>query len=474
MAISSYRKTYPLESLTEDDFLLVAQEACRQLGWPVHQIDATGLLAYAPAGDHSVGDEIRLTLDDGNAYLHSESMTGKSDEERHRKNIERLIQVLASAKGQLSTLEMPRRASQIQDAVVEEENTRKGGFWSWFVPSEGFFVTPILMGLNILVFIAMAVSGVGIFEPENESLIRWGANFKLYTLDNGWWRLFTSTFLHIGIIHLLMNMYALMFIGLLLEPFLGKLRFLVAYVGTGILASVASLWWHDSTISAGASGAIFGMYGVFLAMLTTNHIEKEARKALLGSISIFVIYNLLSGLRGGVDNAAHIGGLLSGMLVGYMFYPSLKYPSKSLLSYASMAGIALVTTGIVLLALRYTSDPIGEYDRRMEDFYARQTAALRIYNMPEGTSNAKILVSIRDTGLVYWKENLKLVKELDQLDLPESVRSQNKKMMEYSELRVKSYELMYKAFKEDTDAYENQIQVYDKRIASLINEINKK
>jgi len=103
-----------------------------------------------------------------------------------------------------------------------------------------------------------------------------------------------------------MNMYALLYISLLLEPHLGRTRFLTVYLLTGLTASLASLWWHNLTISAGASGAIFGMYGVFLSMHTTNLIEKSARKALLTSIAVFVGYNILNGLKpnSGIDNAA--------------------------------------------------------------------------------------------------------------------------------------------------------------------------
>ncbi|MCH5686962.1 rhomboid family intramembrane serine protease [Niabella sp. W65] len=145
---------------------------------------------------------------------------------------------------------------------------------------------------------AMVANGVHFLNPEGETLVRWGANFKPATLDGQWWRLLTNCFIHIGILHLLLNMYALMYIGSLLEPYLGKARFLTSYLLTGIAASITSLWWHDLTISAGASGAIFGMYGLFLAMLTTDLIEKEARKPLLTSIGIFVGYNLLYGLKG--------------------------------------------------------------------------------------------------------------------------------------------------------------------------------
>jgi rhomboid protease GluP len=137
----------------------------------------------------------------------------------------------------------------------------------------------------------MAITGVNIISPDSESLVQWGANFRPLTLEGQAWRLLTNCFLHIGILHLLLNMYALLYIGVLLEPHLGRLRFAAFYILTCIIASTVSVSWHDLTVSAGASGAIFGMYGVFLALLSTNLIEKSARKALLASIGIFVVFN---------------------------------------------------------------------------------------------------------------------------------------------------------------------------------------
>src|SRR5580698_9586542 len=101
--------------------------------------------------------------------------------------------------------------------------------------------------------------------------------------------------------------------------------------------------------SAGASGAIFGMYGVFLALLTTNLIDKVRRTALLASIGIFVGYNLLYGTKSGVDNAAHVGGLISGILIGYIFFPGLKKPDSPRLLYPALllAALLVITTTII-------------------------------------------------------------------------------------------------------------------------------
>ncbi len=227
-----------------------------------------------------------------------------------------------------------------------------GDFFSLFKPREGYFITPILVDLNIAIFILMVLSGANLFQPSTQVLIKWGANIRSLTLDGEWWRIITCCFIHIGLFHLLLNMYALLFIGVLLEPQLGRLRFASAYLLTGIMASLASLYWHTNTLSAGASGAIFGMYGVFLALLTTNLIEKTRRTSLLASIGIFVGYNLLYGAKAGIDNAAHIGGLLSGIVIGYLYYPGLTKPEKPGLRYSAIAVAALlvVVTRLTMFA----------------------------------------------------------------------------------------------------------------------------
>jgi rhomboid protease GluP len=191
-------------------------------------------------------------------------------------------------------------------------------------PNNGFFATHIIIELNLLIFLIMVFSGLGLITFSGVDLLAWGANYRPNIMDGEYWRLFTSTFLHGGLIHLLMNMYGLFFIGLFLEPILKFKRFALFYVLTGILASISSVWWHTATVSVGASGAIFGMYGIFLALLLTKLFPKDFQKSFLINILLFVGYNLLNGFTGGIDNAAHIGGLLSGMIIGFLMYPKLK------------------------------------------------------------------------------------------------------------------------------------------------------
>jgi rhomboid protease GluP len=192
------------------------------------------------------------------------------------------------------------------------------------VPHEGYFITPILMYANICVYLAMVVMGLGFISFKGVDLLNWGANYGPITKEGEWWRLLTSTFLHGGIMHIFANLSGLLIAGLFLEPILGKVKFLTIYLITGILASIASIWWYEATVSVGASGAIFGLYGVFLALILTKVFPPDMAQSYLPFTLIFVGFNLLMGLAGGTDNAAHMGGLLSGFVIGFILYPTIK------------------------------------------------------------------------------------------------------------------------------------------------------
>ena len=214
--------------------------------------------------------------------------------------------------------------------VAAKETDMKDMF-SFFLPREGFYITPIIMDLNILIFITMVFSGLGFISFKPVDLLAWGANYKPVTTNGQWWRLVTNTFLHGGFMHLLANMYGLLFVGIFLEPKLGKLKYVFFYILTGILASIASMYFHEPSVSIGASGAIFGLYGVFLALLLTKVFPNDFSKSFLTSILFFIGYNLVMGFAGaGIDNAAHIGGLISGFIIGLILSPQLKRQNEDL------------------------------------------------------------------------------------------------------------------------------------------------
>jgi rhomboid protease GluP len=187
-------------------------------------------------------------------------------------------------------------------------------------------VTMTLIGLNVLVYVAMVVTGISPVSPTAENLIPWGANYGPLTLGGQWWRLFTACFLHFGIIHIGFNMYVLYQVGMYTEVIYGKAKYLLIYLLAGVMGNVLSVAVHPDSVGAGASGAIFGVYGAFLGFLLIRRrmIQKAAMAQMVRSAGVFLGINLVYGLSSGsTDLSAHIGGLVVGFLLGcYLSYES--------------------------------------------------------------------------------------------------------------------------------------------------------
>jgi membrane associated rhomboid family serine protease len=182
-------------------------------------------------------------------------------------------------------------------------------------------VTFSLIAINCAVFVIAAALGAGVFSPNGEVIARLGSDFTPLTLGGQWWRLLTSIFLHFGLFHVALNMWALYVNGPLAERVFGSARYLVIYVSAGLAGSVASLWWHPVVNGAGASGAIFGVFGSILAFFLRKGggVPDSVVKRHRASVSVFIAYNLLNGVRfSAIDNAAHIGGLASGFVLGFL------------------------------------------------------------------------------------------------------------------------------------------------------------
>ena len=173
-------------------------------------------------------------------------------------------------------------------------------------------VTYSLTFICILVFILMYVLGNG--STDNYTLLVFGANVDTLTKNGDYYRLFTSMFLHIGILHLLCNMYSLYIIGKEVENVFGKVKYLIIYLLSGIAGSILSLAFNHNTICAGASGAIFGLLGALLYF--GYYYRTYLGVTLTRSIIPVIVLNLIIGFTSsGIDNAAHIGGLVGGILI---------------------------------------------------------------------------------------------------------------------------------------------------------------
>jgi len=218
----------------------------------------------------------------------------------------------------------PQCRQQILGQTVPAEAPR--------APSAKFPVTTALLSINVLVFVAMVISGVSPTEPTLGQLVHWGANNGRASLGLQPWRLLTSAFVHIGLLHLAVNMWSLWNLGRIAENIFGRLSYLIIYLLTGISASLLSVLLHPVGVSAGASGAIFGLAGALITALYLGKlpIPQQRRNAALRSLVIVAVLNLGVGAAiPVVDNAGHVGGFLLGLLIGALLAPSLTKDAES-------------------------------------------------------------------------------------------------------------------------------------------------
>ena len=196
---------------------------------------------------------------------------------------------------------------------IEEKNIKEGQEREKYMRNNKPIITYILIFINIVMFVLMYMLGNG--SENTNTLIDFGANYILLTKAGEYYRLITSGFLHIGVIHLLLNMYSLYIVGSQVEYFYGKVKYIIIYLFSLIMGSLFTVALSSvNTVSAGASGAIFGLLGsiLYFGIKYRGYIGNS----LINQIVPVVILNLIIGFTTpGIGNAAHIGGLIGGYLI---------------------------------------------------------------------------------------------------------------------------------------------------------------
>ena len=179
--------------------------------------------------------------------------------------------------------------------------------------------TLVLVGLNAAMFLYMVAKGASLTHPTAQQILLYGASFGPLTLGSQWWRMITAVFVHIGLVHLLVNEWCLWDLGFMAEQLYGPRTFLAVYLLSGLTGSLVSVAYNPHIVSAGASGAIFGIAGALITTLHFGHIPapRKALRASVISLIVFAGFNLVYGFqKGGIDNGAHVGGLFAGLILG--------------------------------------------------------------------------------------------------------------------------------------------------------------
>jgi rhomboid protease GluP len=231
--------------------------------------------------------------------------------------------------------------------------------------------TYVLLTINVLVFLWMVAHGVSWHTPTPDQLVHYGANNPALVLNGQWWRLLTATFVHIGIIHIATNMWCLWNLGLLGEPLIGPFGIVAVYVLTGVAGNLLSLagnvlWPHSAqdlvlSVGAGASGAVFGIAGLLIVLLSNRRlpIPWSELARLRRSVVQFAGINLVIGLSTTlpllgnfvrIDNSAHVGGFLCGLALGPGLVPKM---TAGKLRYLARQRVVFALAAFVLSLVGY-------------------------------------------------------------------------------------------------------------------------
>lgn len=267
-------------------------------------------------------------------------------------------------------------------------------------------VTPALAALNVLVFTSM-LFGAGALG-EQQTLIAWGANYIPLTTNGEWSRLFAATFVHAGVLHLAATLAGLVTVGLVLECVVGRVTFAAIYFAAGLAAAVTSLWTMSPTsVSFGASGAIFGIYGLLLASLIwtvvggplePGPLPVTRAKQIAAGAALFVVYNLFTDH---LDTASELAGLGTGFAGGLLAARGVIAEKPPLSRAALVTAVAIVIAAGAAFPLRGTIDARPEIagvvavEQRTAAAYERAVA-----NFRAGRAPAKELVQLIDKTII--------------------------------------------------------------------------
>jgi rhomboid protease GluP len=307
------------------------------------------------------------------------------------------------------------------------------------------YVTPALMAANLIVFAVMAARGVSAVQPPAGVLIEWGAVYGPAITHGEWWRLFTGMFVHAGAIHLAFNLLALFSIGMLTERLFGNAAFLIVYTAAGLGGAVLGLYWHPVAASVGASGAIFGLYGALFVFLLRQRarIPRHFVRSVGFGAATFLVYNLVYGLAdAGIDNEAHIGGLIAGAFAGLALARPLepaplgrRVRRNTLVAAASLAALGA-------LAARVPA---------VDDFLAGLASLSRVEQKAQATVNT-LLGQLRD-GKISEGQFADTVEQevlppwraqrqaLAKMRLPNRERDLTSRAVRYMDLRAQAWAL---------------------------------
>jgi rhomboid protease GluP len=307
----------------------------------------------------------------------------------------------------------------------------------------------------------MLLAGAGVVETDPSVHLKFGSNYGPLTWTGEPWRLLTSAFIHFGIFHIAFNMYALYRGGILTERLYGSARFTVIYLLSALAGSVVSGWWNPLRNSAGASGAIFGVYGallVFFAMRRADIPPALLKSAGRGALTLCA-YSLIFGATNPlVDNSCHVGGLLGGAAAGFLlvrpFDPTVRAVAQPWrlagVSLAVCAALAALAAPLLLphgsraanLRLDQALKNLGIEESRLVDRFMAIDSSLKAGKLTRAGAAAQVESEV----LRPWSKVAQSLRALSPIEPADSIAAQRlAAMQEYATAREQAYALTVSA-----------------------------
>lgn len=356
--------------------------------------------------------------------------------------------------------EQPRRAILSLEEMPPEQQEMFQFWGTLHVLTPRVFVTQTIVALNVLVFIAMVVSGAHFLNPDHASLIKWGANYGPLTTSGEWWRLLTCCFVHIGIIHIALNMYVLWDAGKLVEKLVGNVGFILLYLISGLAGSLVSLQWQPFGTSAGASGAIFGVFGALLGIVLRSRksIPYRILAGLQRSLVVLIGYNLIFGLAANksglvnIDMAAHLGGLVAGAFCGLILgqHVDLRAAEQRWKHNIVLAGVGVLGVG---LGIQFAPHDLPDIE------LARHTVNKLIGEFNSAVkgkiTDAQLADTVEEKILPPWNAMLEKMEKAKHVGNKEPFIT---KLILYMQLRKEGWELLVQGIRINDRAARNRAE----------------
>ncbi len=305
------------------------------------------------------------------------------------------------------------------------------------------WVTPTVVACCVAFFVYMVTQGVSVLSPSAQQIIDFGGNVAITTSRGDWWRLFSAMFLHIGIIHLAFNMWVLWDVGRHVERMLGSTGFVLTYVTAGLVGGFASSFAHPDVVSAGASGAVFGVFGALVGFWLRQRPSltgAELKKASKG-VGMLIVYNVIFGFSvEGIDNAAHLGGLVGGFVCGVLQSAPL-HPASRGTRWKRNIPVAIILCGLVLWAVFGFKNLGVDYAKEMAVHAALEKSVLAkvdaVDNRTFENSPQALAVDFTNNVIRPWQQE---IRRLESMHPAKRLQPTHKAIIDYSRLELKLFE----------------------------------